>query len=64
MHFSEEPHRLGFERASALLQAQIGCTWGRCLYCAVCSRHPSPSEVTPIEEVAEDLDELTQNWRA
>ncbi len=64
MHFSEEPHRLGFERASALLQVQIGCTWGRCLYCVVCSRHSGPSEVTPIEEVAEDLDELAQNWRA
>lgn len=64
MHFAEEPHRLGFERASALLQVQVGCTWGKCLYCAVCSRHPGPAEVTPLEEVAEDLDELAQNWRA
>lgn len=64
MHFSEKPHRLGFERASALLQVQIGCTWGRCLYCAVCARHPGPAEVTPLEEVAEDLGELAQEWRA
>ena len=64
MHFSEKPHKLGFERASALLQVQIGCTWGRCLYCAVCARQSGPAEVTPIEEVAEDLDELGQNWRA
>lgn len=64
MHFAEEPHRLGFERASALLQVQIGCTWGRCLYCAVCARHPGPAEVTPIREVEEDLRELAQNWRA
>lgn len=64
MHFAEEPHRLGFERASALLQVQIGCTWGRCLYCAVCARHPGPAEVTPIQEVEEDLHELAQNWRA
>lgn len=64
MHFFEEPHRLGFERASALLQVQIGCTWGRCLYCAVCVRHPGPAKVTPLEEVTEDLDELGQNWRA
>ena len=64
MHFAEEPHRLGFERASALLQVQIGCTWGRCAYCAVCARHPGPAEVTPLEEVTEDLNELAQGWRA
>lgn len=64
MHFFEEPHRLGFERASALLQVQIGCTWGRCPYCAICARHPEPAEVTPLEEVEEDLEELGQNWRA
>lgn len=64
MHFSEEPHRLGFERASALLQVQIGCTWGKCLYCAVCSRHSGPAEVTPLQEVAQDLEELSREWRA
>lgn len=63
MHFSERPHRLGFERASALLQVQIGCTWGKCLYCAVCARHPGPAEVTPLAEVVEDLEELSQEWR-
>jgi radical SAM superfamily enzyme YgiQ (UPF0313 family) len=58
MHFSETPHRLGFERAAALLQVQTGCTWGRCRYCAVCVRHPGAVRVSPLEEVAADLREL------
>jgi radical SAM superfamily enzyme YgiQ (UPF0313 family) len=64
MHFSETPHRLGFERAAALLQVQAGCTWGRCRYCAVCVRHPGAVRVSSLEEVAADLRELAGHWRA
>ena len=63
MHYVESPHRLPYEMASGILQAEIGCSYNRCRFCSLCRKPGKDYRPAPREEVEADLDELASYVR-
>ena len=63
MHYVEAPHRLPYEMASGILQAEIGCSYNRCRFCSLCRKPGKDYRPAPREEVEADLDELASYVR-
>ena len=63
MHYVESPHRLPYETASGILQAEIGCSYNRCRFCSLCRKPGKDYRPAPREEVEADLDALASYVR-
>ena len=63
MHYVESPHRLPYEMASGILQAEIGCSYNRCRFCSLCRKPGKDYRPAPREEVEAELDELASYVR-
>lgn len=61
MHFSTAINRPPFERYSTFLQVTSGCSHHSCRFC---SFYDHKFEVSPEEEIIEDLEEMSENVRA
>ena len=53
MHYVESPHRLPYEMASGILQAEIGCSYNRCRFCSLCRKPGKDYRPAPREEVCQ-----------
>jgi len=62
MHFSSDINRPPYEADDGYLQVTSGCSHGKCEFCTFYK--DAPFRVSPMEEVEEDIKELSQmGWR-
>lgn len=60
MHYTGTIWRPPYEAHSALIQATAGCTHHKCKFCTLYEDVPFQFRMSPLEEVEEDLDEMSR----
>lgn len=61
MHYTGTIWRPPYEAASLLLEVTAGCTHHRCKFCTLYSELPFPFRMSPLEDIAADLQEVQQS---